>query len=443
MRQGFEPTRIFDNEKGKQIQKILFPYVIIRYNDRAAGVRILKGAQGQGPQQQLNQSIEGVEYELAVGIQRLAAINRKKVGLVQGHGELDSLDIAGFLGEMIQYFDVEYLHLDEGFSPSEWDALLVAKPRSAFSQIEKYRLDQYVMKGGNLLLMINALEANMAEAAGAGTIAYRVDHQLDDLLFRYGLRLNPNFIQDIQNFGRYPVVLDGAEQVINLPWPFYAAINDFSDHPITKNLDAVYARFFGTIDTVKAAGVLKTPLMTTSPYTRITSTPVRVAFEDYADQPDVELFNQGKETIAYLLEGRFTSLFKNRILPDSKDDHPFVDQGREAKIVVISDGDMLRNEKNLRTGAPYELGFNPFADQGEQLKYANRDFLFNVLAYLTDKNGLISSRAKEISLRPLDRIKVQEDRVFWQFLNMLAPLVFLVFFGGLRAYIRKTKYATH
>ena len=104
---------------------------------------------------------------------------------------------------------------------------------------------------------------------------------------------------------------------------------------------------------------------------------------------------------------------------------------------------MMRNEKNLRTGAPYELGFNPFADQGEQLKYANRDFLFNVLAYLTDKNGLISSRAKEISLRPLDRIKVQEDRVFWQFLNMLAPLVFLVFFGGLRAYIRKTKYATH
>ncbi len=441
MQQGFEPTRVFDNENGKQIQKVIFPYVIVRYNDRAAGVRIFKQTQGVAPQEQLNHSIEGVEFELAVGIQRLVNINRKRVGLVQGHGELDSLDIAGFLGEMIQYFDLDYVQLDNPQQLQNWDALVIANPREAFSPSDKYVLDQYVMHGGNVLFLVNALEAEMGRAAGQGTVATTVNHQLDDLLFRYGIRLNQNFIQDIQNFGRYPVVLDGADNVINLPWPFYASINQFNTHPITKNLDAVYARFYGTIDTVKAEGIKKTALMTTSPYTRVVSSPARVAFEDYANQPDVESFNHGPETIAYLLEGSFTSLFKNRILPDSIDQSYFLDRSLPTKVVVVSDGDLSRNEKNLRTGAPYELGFNPFADQGEKLKYANKDFLFNALAYMTDENGLITSRAKEITLRPLDRVKLQEDRLYWQLLNMVSPLVVLFLYGILRAYLRKRRYA--
>ena len=182
MQQGFEPTRIFDNENGKQIQKVLFPYVIIRYNDRAAGVRIFKQTQGVAPQEQLNHSIEGVEFELAVGIQRLANINRKKVGLVQGHGELDSLDIAGFLGEMIQYFDLDYVQLKDPKLLENWDALVIANPIEPFSTTDKYALDQYVMHGGNVLFLVNALEVEMSQAAGQGTVATTVNHQLDDLL---------------------------------------------------------------------------------------------------------------------------------------------------------------------------------------------------------------------------------------------------------------------
>jgi len=441
MQQGFEPTRVFDTEDGKQTQKILFPYVIIRYNQQAAGIRILKGAQGASSQMQLNQSIEGIEFELAVGIQRLADIDRKRIGLVRGHQELDSLDIVGFLGEMIQYFDIDEVQLTNPRELENYDALVIAKPLRPYSKSEKYVLDQYVMHGGNAIIMVNALQADMGRAGGVGTIAQSVDHDLDDILFRYGLRLNDDFVQDIQNFGRYPVVLEGAESVINLPWPFFASVNQFTKHPVTKNLDAVYARFFGTIDTVKSEGVKKTALMKTSPYTRVFASPARVAFEDYANQPDVDLYQHGEETIAYLLEGNFTSLYKNRILPDSIDKTYFLERGLPAKLVVISDGDLMRNEKNLQSGAPYELGYNPFAEQGEKLKYANRDFLFNALAYLTDEDGLITSRNKEVILRPLDRVKLQASSTYWQVLNMTLPIGLLLAFGAVRAYVRRRKYA--
>jgi len=441
MQQGFEPTRVFDTEDGKQTQKILFPYVIIRYDQRAAGVRMLKGSQTVGSQEQLNQSIEGIEFELAVGIQRLAKINRKQIGLVRGHQELDSLDIAGFLGEMIQYFDIDEVQLVDPRALQDYDALVIAKPLSPYANAEKYVLDQYVMHGGNVIFLMDALRSDMGRAAGVGTIAETVDHNLDDLLFRYGVRVNDDYLQDIQNFGRYPVVLDGANDVINLPWPFYASVNQFTAHPVTKNLDAVYARFFGTIDTVKSEGVKKTALMMTSPYTKVLSSPARVAFEDYANQPDVEQYTHGVESIAYLLEGNFTSLYRNRILPDSVDKTYFLDRGLPAKIIVASDGDLIRNEKNLSSGAPYELGYNPFAEQGEKLKYANRDFLFNALAYLADENGVITSRKKEIALRPLDRVKIQEASAYWQMLNMIAPLVLLICFALIRAYWRKKKYA--
>ncbi|MCO6358297.1 gliding motility-associated ABC transporter substrate-binding protein GldG [Roseivirga pacifica] len=439
MQQGFEPTQVFDTENGRQIQKTVFPYVILRYGQRAAGVLMLKGTTGASSQERLNQSIEGIEFELAVGLQRIAGLNRKSIGLVQGHKELDSLDIAGFLGEMRQYFDLVKTDLTQPQTIASVDALVVAQPKTEYSVEEKYALDQYIMSGGKVLFLIDKLQVNMGLAGGEGTFALPIDHGLDDMLFRYGVRINAEYIQDIQNFGRYPVVLDNAENIINLPWPFYASVNDFTEHPITKNLDAVYARFFSTMDTVKADGVVKTPLMFTSPYTRIVNSPAKVAFEDFANEPDAALFDHGKEPVAYLLEGEFTSLFKNRVLP-SNAQTALKEQSEETKIVVVSDGDIIRNEKNLRTGAPFELGYNPFADQGEKLKYANKDFLFNALAYLVDENGVITSRAKEITLRPLNRVKVREERVNWQILNLVGPLVLLSIFGLIRALWRKHKY---
>ncbi|WP_420387954.1 gliding motility-associated ABC transporter substrate-binding protein GldG [Roseivirga sp.] len=439
MQNGFEPTRVFDVEDGRQIEKIIFPYVIVRYGQQAAGILLFKG--GNEGNVSINQAIENVEFEMAVGLQRLAGLNRKTIGMVKGHRELDSLNIAGFMSEMVQYFDMKSMELTSEIYPKDYDALVIAKPLTAFSRGEKYILDQYIMHGGKVMFLMEELQVNMAQAAGMGTLATPVEHNLGDLLFRYGIRLNQNYIQDIQNFGRYPVVVGEENEVINLPWPFFAEANQFPEHLIVKNMDGVYLRFFSTMDTVKAEGVQKTPLMFTSEYTRVLPAPAPVAFEDYANQPDPAQFTGGPQAVAYLLEGKFTSLFKNRVLPDTVDQTSFFEESMPTKLVVVSDGDFIRNELNLRNGTPYELGVNPFREEGEKVRYANKDFMFNALAYLTDENGLITSRNKEVTLRPLNRVKVQEERTFWQALNLAGPLVILVLFGILRDVIRRRKYA--
>lgn len=436
------PTQAIFTENGNQVRRFVFPYVIMNYDGQSAAVVVAgSGKVGQTPDEALNEAAENLEFNLAVGIQRLAKFNRKKVALITGHEELDSAQIVGFGAEMIQYFDLEPLNLRNAESVQGFDAIVVSKPLEEYERTDKYKLDQYIMNGGKAIFMIDALNADMARADGQGTIGLPINHGLDDLLFRYGVRLNANYIQDIQNFGRYPVVFDEAENIINLPWPFFASVNDFAEHPITKNLDAVYARTFGTIDTLKADGVTKTPLMFTSEATRVIPAGGRVAFEDYANQPDRSLYNHGKEAIAYLLEGNFTSLFKNRVL--EADERPtFKEESERTKVIVISDGDLIRNELDLKTGAPMELGLNPFADRGEKVIYANKDFLFNALTYLTDENGLITARAKEVTLRPLNRIKVQEERVYWQVLNLAGPIVLIVLFGTLRGVLRKRKYGS-
>ncbi|NVK85341.1 MAG: gliding motility-associated ABC transporter substrate-binding protein GldG [Cytophagia bacterium] len=439
MQNGFEPTRVFDTEDGKQVQKIIFPYVIIRYGEKAAGILLFKG--GSEGNVSINEAIQNIEFEMAVGMQRLAGLNRKTLGLVSGHHELDSMNIVGFMSEMVQYFDLKELRLSEEVYPKDYEVLIIAKPTSAFSRQEKYVLDQYIMHGGKVVFLMESLQVDMSQAAGMGTLATPINHNLDDMLFRYGIRLNANYIQDIQNFGRYPVVVGEQDEIINLPWPFYASANDFTDHPIAKNLDAVYLRFFSTMDTVKADGVTKIPLMFTSEYTRILPAPAPVALEDYANEPDPNLFTSGKRAVGYLLEGKFTSLFKNRVLPDSVNKAAYFEESVPTKLVVLSDGDFIRNELNLRNKQPYELGVNPFREEGEQVRYANKDFMFNALAYLTDENGLITSRNKEITLRPLNRVKLQEERTYWQTLNLAGPLVILVLFGVIRDFLRKRRYA--
>lgn len=440
-RLGLSPVQAIFNENGNQVSKILFPYVILNYDEQAAAIMISDGGKiGLSPDEALNQSIENLEFNLAVGIQRLTKLNRKKIGLIKGHGELDSLQIAGFSVEMLRYFDIQPIDITKVDKVQGVDAIIVSKPLLKYEQEDKFKLDQYIMNGGRAVFLVDALNADMSKAGAAGTIGLPINHDLDDLLFRYGVRLNPNYIQDIQNFGRYPVVLDDNENIINLPWPFYSSVNDFTNHPITKNLDAIYMRTYGTLDTVKAEGIKKTPLMYTSEFTRVISAPARVAFEDYANQPDPSLFSHGKEPVAYLLEGTFTSLFKNRILSD-KIKGEFREKSEPTKIIVSSDGDLIRNELNLRSGAPMELGLNPFADDGEKVRYANKDFLFNALTYLTDEKGLITARAKEVILRPLSRVKVQEERVYWQILNLVAPLLIIVVFGVIRGIIRKKQFS--
>jgi gliding-associated putative ABC transporter substrate-binding component GldG len=222
-----------------------------------------------------------------------------------------------------------------------------------------------------------------------------------------------------------------------LPWPFFPVVNTFGDHPIVKNMDAISMKFVASMDTVKAVGIKKTPLLYTSQYSRLLNFPVRIAMNDLQNSLDPKLFTKGSQAVAYLLEGPFTSMYKNRILPDGVNRSAFRADGQHTAIVVCSDGDMIRNEFSVKTGDPLELGVDPFSTT----VYANKDFVMNALEYLLNDNSIITAKAKEIKLRPLDKVKVAEEKTQWQVVNLVLPLVLLLLYGIIRFYLRKKKYA--
>ncbi|MEQ9300564.1 MAG: gliding motility-associated ABC transporter substrate-binding protein GldG [Cyclobacteriaceae bacterium] len=437
---GIQPTNLsYQGEAGKT-EKLIFPGAIVSYFGEEQGVMLLKGNRGATPDETLNQSIENLEYELISAIKKLASDDRKRIGLVKGHGELDSLQVAGFTSLLVDKYDVYQINLPQRTTPLvDYDLVILSKPTSAFSEKEKYMLDQYVMNGGRMMMFLDALSVNMDSASGEGTFAFPYNTNLNDLLFRYGVRINTNYIQDI-NCGVFPVVagnMGDQAQIRMLPWPFFPLINAYGDHQIVRNLDASIMKFASTIDTVKAEGIKKTPLMLTSPYTRVLSSPVNVKFNDLRNELNPDLYNKGPQPVAYLLEGEFNSLYRNRLLPNGIDKAGFKETGAASRMLVVSDGDFIRNE--FDRDQPQDLGYDPL----QKVNYANKDFVSNALEYMLDDDGIINTRLKEIKIRPLDKVKVDDERSYWQVINLLLPLVVLVAFGIGRSILRKRKYTNH
>ncbi|SHJ73636.1 gliding-associated putative ABC transporter substrate-binding component GldG [Reichenbachiella agariperforans] len=440
MQRGLQPTNLNYTRDGNKTEKLIFPGAIVSYYGKEIPVLLLKGNQGASAEEQLNQSIEGIEYELVSAIRNLSTDVKKNVGLILGHQEPDSLNLAGLTGALSEKYNVFKVDLPSRTADlSVYDAVILPKPTTLFSAQEKYLLDQYIMQGGKALLFLDALRVNMDSASGEGTYAFPYELGLDDMLFKYGVRINRNFVQDIFS-GEFPIVagMTGDQpQIRMLPWPFFPNINTFGDHPITKNLDVIQMKFVSTIDTVKADGVTKTPLLMTSQYSMVSSTPVKVAFNELQKNLKPERFTAGSQVTSYLLKGNFTSLYKNRILPDGVDKTKFKENGEEAVILVCADGDMIRNEFDLQSGEPLELGLSPYNQQ----KFANADFVLNTLDYMLNEEGVITSKAKEISIRPLDKVKVANEKLWWQLFNLVLPIVLLVTYGVVRVYLRKRKYA--
>lgn len=438
---GIQQTNVYDTEEGKRIQKALFPGAMLEYRNQEKGIMLLTGDRTAGPEETLNQSIERLEYELATAIRQLTITEKKRVGIIRGHGELPDVDIAGLTAALSEYYNVFEVNLPEKNALDGYDAILVCKPTTSFSEQDKYKIDQFIMQGGNALFFIEKLKISMdsLQSGTGGTIALPYDLNLEDQLFRYGVRINNDFIQDIQ-CADYPVVvgnMGNQPQITPLPWPFFPLVNKYADHPVVKNLDATYLRFVSSMDTVKAEGITKTPLLFTSSYTRKVTNPVLVDLDQLRQPPNPDLFKGGSFPVGYLLEGSFTSVFKNRLLPEGVVQAGYQEQGMPAKILVCSDGDLVRNETNPQNGKPYPLGYEPFSAQ----TYANKDFIINVMAYMMDENGIINARAKEIRIRPLDPVKVENERWQWQAINLLLPIIIIILYGSVRYYLRKQKYA--
>ncbi|NBP68220.1 MAG: gliding motility-associated ABC transporter substrate-binding protein GldG [Cytophagia bacterium] len=438
---GVQPRNVINNKDGQRVEKIIFPGALISYEGFETGVNLLKGNSAAGGSEGvINQAIEGVEYELANAIYKLSNNERKQVGLVQGHAELSGAPISSLRDALQDKFDVDEVLLNEASALNSYDALIIAKPQQQFSEPEKFVLDQYLMQGGNLLLLIDKLEASADSASRDDYFAFPYDLNLDDQLFKYGFRINLDLIQD-RAAALFPVVTGMAgnkPQIQLMDWPFFPLVNRYAEHEITRNLDAVLTRFVSSIDTVKVDNVKRTPVLFSSQYARTLTAPVRVSINDIRNNLKAEDFQQAYLPIAYLAEGTFPSLFKNRFIPEGVKATTILESSKPAKIILISDGDMARNDVNPRTGQAQVLGFDRFSNY----TFANLDLLVNGVSWLVDDNGLLTARTKEVKIRPLDKEKIKQERLYWQLLNVAAPILIIVLFGIVWVFIRRKKFAS-
>jgi len=428
---GIQVLPVIETNEGERVEKRVVPGALISYDGNEKGVMLFKQNIAASSQEVINQSIEGLEFELASTIHALNTTDRKKIVFLEGHGELDSLQTASLRATLRDQYDVIQSDSAQG------DVVIVAQPKHKFSEVQKLQLDQYLLNGGNLMLFIDQMHASMDSASMDNNFAFPYETGLQDQLFKYGVRVNPDLMQDAFA-AQYPVVVSevgGQPQIVPMEWPFFPLIHRYANHPITRNMDASLTRFVSSIDSVRADGVKKTPLFTTSEYSRKLSAPVKVTVNDLRNLTQDD-FNGGMVPVAWLLEGTFTSLYKNRFLPDGVSKDGFRESGT-GKVIVVGDGDFVRNDVNPRNGMPQELGKDPISGR----VFANERVVTNMVAYLTNQGGLITTRNKEIEARPLEKEKIKNERVKWQAINMGLPVVIIVLFGIVLSWLRKRTYA--
>ncbi|WP_181305490.1 gliding motility-associated ABC transporter substrate-binding protein GldG [Rufibacter sp. XAAS-G3-1] len=435
---GLQPTNLFAQEGDKKVEKIVFPGALISAGNKETAAILLKGSQAAPPEERLNQSIEGLEYELASAIRKVASVSAGRIGVLQGHGELWLPQAADFLGTLSEYYTVNRVNLSQVPDLNNFNLVVLLKPTQPFSELDKYKLDQFLIRGGKMLFMLDGVRASLDSVREEGFLAFPYDLNLQDLLFKYGVRVNPDLVQDL-NASFIPMVtgyMGNQPQTQLVPWRYYPLISNFSNLPLTRNLDAVQTRFVSSLDTVKAVGIKKSPLLWTSQYSRKRDSPVSISLNDPRVDRDPRLFSQNAIPVGYLLEGKFQSVFKNRPVPAGTR-IPFQAEGKASQLVIFSDGDLAANDVDPRSGRPLELGFDRFS----RSRYANKELLKNVADFLLDEKGLIELRGKEIKLRPLDKAKLREERTKWQAINLGIPLALLLLFGVAKFWLRKRKYA--
>lgn len=439
---GINPTNLFISEDGGQQSKLIFPGVVVRNEEYETGTLLLKGEKGMTSDEKLNHSIENLEFELIQAIKKISSNQEFSIGMTMSNGEMAEDDGFGIVEALVDQYEVFKVPLEQANKTEDldpFDILIIAGPKESYSEKEIYFLDQYLMKGGNLIFLVDAMEHDLKDAGGDGTFALPLEHGLDQLLFRYGIRVNKDLIQDL-NFGYHPVMAGNfgdSEQIIPLPWPFYIAAGRMAKHPITKGLDQVMFRFSSSLDTVKADGVTKTPLIFGSEFSRKLAAPVRLAFEDMANEPDLNDFGSKNLPLLYLLEGNFTSFFKNRFLPTGINKDSFLDHSNDGRILVAGSGLLFKSQKSFADGNPLPIGEDPF----NNTQYANRQLLQNAVNYLLDPDGIMSTRTKTLQIRPLNKMKVREEKTKWQAINVLGPVLFFILLGLVWVTWKKKQYA--
>lgn len=439
---------------GQKTQRV-FPGVVMNFGDKERAVNLLQDQMGAGPEAQINASVQNLEYELANAIRGMVRNKRSSIAFVEGQGELEPRFIADFALTLNENYNVERFNLRRFKSDStgadisllqqqrrlnRFDALIVAKPTKAFNEVDKFLLDQYAMQGGKILWLVDAVHAEMDSLSQASQfLAFPIYDRLniDDLLFRYGARINTNMVTDAVGAG----VSDQRD--VN-SWVYFPMVMPQVKHPITKDLNALKLMFPSSVDTIKSPGVKKKFLLKSSPYSRVVATPHMVKLQTLYSPPPRENFKQQNVPMAVLLEGEFTSAFKNRISPKQNADEQVnvLEKSRETQMLVVADGDIIRNQinivnPNMERGIPLPLGYDQFT--GTQ--YGNKDFLLNAVDYMLDDSNLIEIRSRELKIRLMDKARLSDNRLGWQLLNTLGPILLVGIFAGIYLTLRKRKYS--
>lgn len=444
-KQGLQYTNLEYKEGDKVSEKIIFPGAIVSFKGKEAPVQLLKSQMGTGSEDMLNNSVQQLEYELANGIRKLSAPALQKIAFIEGHGELDSLQVIEAVKALKENYLVDRVIINSHLeSIKNYDAIIIAKPEQPFSEKDKFIIDQFFMKGGKIFLLADGAFTSMDSLQNSPTtMAIPLSVNLEDLLFKYGVRINPSLVMDLRALP-IPVVtgyIGNQPKQELFPWYYFPLIVPSIKHPIVNNLDALKTEFVSNMDTIGKPLIRKTILLATSKYSKVASVPTRVSLNVLRDKPDEKQYNRGPQPIAVLLEGEFESVYTNRIPPEIEDSREigFKEKSIANKMIVVSDGDVIRNEVNKTRDKVLPLGYDKYS----QREYANRDFVVNCVNYLLDGSGLIFARAKEIKLRLLDKQRIEKERLFWQVVNTVLPVSLVLLFGIGQYAWRKRKFSSN
>ena len=435
---GFIPTNINQTIKGKKTVLAVFPWAIAIHNEKSVRIPLLVNNFGSGPEENINKSVQLLEYEITNALTKLTVQNKKKIAFLKGNNQIDDKYLSDFIINLKENYIIGEFNLDSLKNDlpktlsnlNRFNATIIVKPTEAFSDEEKYIIDQYIMKGGKTMWLIDkvSIDLDSLQNESQTSVAYPIDLNLDEMFFKYGFRINNKLVQDLLST---PITVKSEKGDMPIDWLYSPIVKSEENSVINKNLNLVKLEFANQIDTLKNK-IKKTILLKSSNTSKLVGTPVPIVLNQFMENLNEVDYHSGNQTIGVLLEGKFTSAFKNRIKPFSLKNN--IDDGKFNKMIVVADGDIVNykyvNKKPLLNDV----------DQWTQQVYSNKDFLINSVNYLLDESGLINIRNKEVKLSLLNSNKVKESYTTTQMLTIGLPLLILGLFGVVFTFVRKRKY---
>ena len=465
---GIIPTGVTYSKDGKSTAIQVWAGALIEYGGSTVNhIQFLPGTpQGQFYNlddtfnEAVQNSINNLEYMLVAAIRRATTRKKDRIAFLHGHGELNTYETMRVKALIAPYYKVEDITLNDSIDALKGvKGLVIARPQQSFSEKDKYIIDQFIMNGGRLMCFIDKLSFNNDTLSRTGvTHTERTNLDLDKMLFDYGLKINDNYIVDARSAPKYmPQSKTGA-----IPW-YFNMIATPTSHPVSRNIGGVSLRYASEVQFVgESSKVVQTPILTSSTNASITGMAPMISLAmplNYGIEPQ---FNEdptnenNKICVAGLVEGKFTSHFKNRIVDEfakNKEVNYKTESIETGKILVVGNGSFIRN---LYDSVPSQTGgynympssFNnlKFDDINLRLKgfnylvYGNQEFFQNMVDYMMGDNSILGIRSKQIEIHPIDKVKVEKYAPTVRVINMIVPSLLILILGGIIFTIRKRKY---